>query len=422
MRQSFPKNFLWGTATSSHQVEGDNKFNDWWQWESQGKIKNGERSGDACDHFNQFEEDFELAKKLNQNTHRFSLEWSRIEPAEGEFNESAIYHYRKVLESLVRHNLKPMVTLNHFTLPLWIAQKGGWENPEILVWFNRFVRKCVKHFGDLVPFWITINEPMVLFFQSYQMGHWPPGKKGGLKHKKVVQHLIKAHGQAYRTIHEEMDRNNWKGQVGLAVYHRVFHPFRPNFILDRWAAKLRDYLFNTLFLKAIDTGIISMPFAFQMKEESLKGTWDFIGLNYYTREHVKFSLTNVNKLFGVEVLREQDEKNSLNWEVYPEGIYESLFALKKYKKPIYITENGICCEKDKQREQFIISHLKQVQKAIREGVDCRGYFHWSLLDNFEWAEGYGPRFGITHVDRQNQERILRESARLYSEIARTNSI
>ncbi len=418
----FPEGFLWGTATSAHQVEGNNNLNNWWHWEEGGGSKPREKSLSACDHFNRFDEDFALAKSLHQNTHRFSIEWSRIEPKEGEFSDSALYHYRKVLEALHRQGMKPMATLIHFTLPQWIAQKGGWENHQILFWFERYVRKCVQSFGDLVPLWITINEPMVYFFQSYVMGEWPPESTEGLKKKKVVQHQIEAHGVAYHVIHEENEKHSYKAQVGLAAYYRVFHPWNVSSPLDRFVVKLRDWVFNLLFLKAIHTGFIDFPICFHTEIPNLKGAWDFIGLNYYTREKVQFSFKHSHHLFSKHIEPINEKINDLGWEVYPEGIYEALKQLNQFQKPIYITENGICTQADRERQQFIVDHLSQVHRAIKDGVDVKGYYHWSLLDNFEWAEGYSPRFGLIHVDRNNQERIPRDSARLYAEIALTNNL
>ncbi len=418
----FPKGFLWGTATSAHQVEGGNTLNNWWRWEESGRVKNREISGDACDHFNLFDQDFALSESLHLNAHRFSIEWSRVEPEEGEFSESTIYHYRQVLESLHRHKQTPMATLMHFTLPKWAQEKGGWENEKILVWFERYARKCAASFGDLVPLWNTLNEPMVYFFESFVMGNWPPGKKDWVKHVSVVRNQIKAHGLAYEAIHDEKNKNHWSTQVGIAVYFRVIQPWNPDSPLDRLSASMRNYAFNQMFLNAINAGVIGFPAAWNEKVPNLKGAWDFIGLNYYSREKVKFNVTKPALMFSEEIHDPGVERNSLGWEVYPEGIYIALKSLARFKRPVYITENGICALNDEQRQKFIFNHLREASRAIQEGVDVRGYFHWSLLDNFEWAHGYTPRFGLVEVDYASQKRTPRESARLYSEIARTNAL
>ena len=422
MKLPFPPNFLWGTATSAHQVEGNNTANDWWDWELDGRVKNRESSGMACDHFNRFEEDFALSENLNQKAHRFSIEWSRIEPAEGQYSDSAIYHYRQVLESLHRHKQMPMVTLLHFTLPRWVSERGGWNNENILFWFEAYVKKCVSAFGDLVPLWITLNEPMVYFLEAYVMGNWPPGKKDWIKHIHVIRRMIQAHGRAYQVIHEESKRNSWKTEVGFAVYYRLMQPRNPKSFLDQWAAGLRDYIFNQLFLNAIHTGVIGFPVALNQYEPQLKGAWDFIGLNYYTREKVKFNPAKWGFLFSEEIHESHVERNYLGWEVYPQGLYESLMQLKRFSKPVYVTENGICTDDDAQRQRFIQTHLRELVRAIQDGVDVRGYFYWSLLDNFEWIHGYAPRFGIVAVDPVSQRRHPRDSARFYSEIARKNSL
>ncbi|MBI4970618.1 MAG: glycoside hydrolase family 1 protein [Candidatus Omnitrophica bacterium] len=418
----FPDGFLWGTATSAHQVEGNNTLNDWWDWEAAGHVKNREISGLACDHFNRFEEDFTLSQKLNLNAHRFSIEWSRVEPSEGEFSDSALYHYRQVLESLHRHKHVPMVTLLHFTLPRWVAEKGAWENEKILFWFERYVRKCAQVFGDLVPLWNTMNEPMVYMFEALMTGHWPPGKISLARQIPVMRRLIQAHAQAYHAIHDESQRNHWKSQVGLAVYYRLIQPWNPHSILDRWAASLRDSVFNQLFLNAIHTGIIGFPVTFNQFDPNVKGSWDFIGLNYYSRGKVRFSLGCPQFLFTEEIALPGTEKNFLGWEVYPEGLYDALVDLARFQKPIFVTENGICTDEDIQRQDFIKRHLRELYRAIQDGVDVRGYFHWSLIDNFEWAHGYAPHFGLAAVDPVSQRRFPRESARLYGEIARNNSL
>lgn len=379
----FPKNFLWGTATSGHQVEGNN-FNDWSEWEKSEKrikdLKNPEEyiSGRACDHYNLFEQDFDLAKQLNQNAHRFSIEWSRIEPEQGNFNQEEIEHYRRVILSLKQKNIEPFVTLWHWPIPIWLRDKGGWENKEIIEYFVRYAEKVVASFKNDVKFWITINEPMVYSSSSYFKGAWPPNKKNVFKCRKVLVNLFKAHRKAYQMIHQISPQ----AKVGISK-NNVF--FEGNIL-----AWLANYSWNKYFLNKI------------------KNYQDFIGLNYYFHKVFKFN-QNKNK-----------EVSDMNWEIYPQGIYHLLKDLKKYDKPIYITENGLADARDEKREKFIKDHLFFIHKAIKEGIDVKGYFYWSLLDNFEWDKGFWPRFGLIEIDYSNLERKIRPSAYKYAEICRNN--
>ena len=368
----FPDNFYWGSATSAHQVEGGN-VNDWSEWEkSKPEIAN---SGRACDHYNRFREDFDMAKSLNHNAHRFSIEWSRIEPKEGKLNRREIEHYRQVLLSLKERGLEPFVTLYHWTLPVWLSQKGGWLNKKTPYYFDRFVKIVSQNLFDQVNFWITINEPNVYASNSFLIGAWPPQKRSILKYFKVLNNLARAHQLAYRSLHLiDLDC-----QVGIA---------KNNVYFDR--SPLADYFWNSYFLKKI-------------KDEQ-----DFIGLNYYFH----------HRFFKKRKLPVTD----LGWGFYPKGIYHLLKDLRKYNKLIYITENGLADKKDKQRAKFIKDHLFWIQRAIQEGVDVGGYFYWSLLDNFEWDKGFWPRFGLVEVDYKTLDRKIRPSAKIYAKICQENKL
>jgi len=394
----FPSNFLWGAATSSYQVEGANTNTDWWLWEQEeGRIQGGVHSGMASNHYHLYPNDFDIAKELNHNAHRFSFEWSRIEPREGEWNEEALWHYRNVIAALKERGIIPIVTIFHFTLPLWVSQRGGFENPEIVFYFRRYIAKLCKTFGRDISYWITLNEPMVYLYMGYLEKRWPPGKDIGKRVCDVVKNMISAHKEAYEIIHEKC-RN--RPVVGLSKNMRIFDPLRRNSPLDRMACKCKDYLFNQYFLKRI------------------KNKLDFIGLNYYTRELVQCSLGALLK----ESKLTKGVISDLGWEIYPEGIYRALKMLNKYSLPIIITENGIADKADEKREQFIVDHLIQVKRALDEGMDIRGYLHWSLIDNFEWADGFGPRFGLVDVDYTSQRRTIRDSARTFAQICKTNQI
>jgi len=367
LNKRFPKGFLWGSATSAYQVEGGNKNSDWEHW----KV----RAGRACDHHHRYEEDFDLAQSLNQNAHRFSIEWARIEPEKGKFDEKEVEHYREVLRSLARRRIKPLVTLHHFSNPLWVAERGGWENPSTAGYFESYVRYVVTQLADLCDFWVTINEPWVYLSEGYLYRRWPPEKCNPLAAFKVGKHLFQAHRGAYRLIHTIQPR----AKVGIAYsLAHIRTPFRFN-PLSLWERSCLNWA----------------------------KVQDFIGVNYYR------SLTP----FWSDL-----SKTDVGWEIYPEGLYRILHDLKKFNLPIYITENGIADAKDEKRANFISDHLVSVWRALQEDVDVRGYFYWSLLDNFEWARGFGPRFGLVAIDYETMERSVRPSAEVYAKIAKRNAL
>jgi len=420
----FSKNFMWGAATSSHQVEGNNVNNDWWQWEQNGKVK--ERSGSACDHWNRYREDFRIAKSLNHNAHRFSLEWSRIEPHEGQFNDAAIIHYREVIESLRSLGLEPVVTLHHFTLPVWLSQKGGWLFEGAPDLFARYVRKVVEELGEHVRYWITLNEPVAYVFKGYLMGEWPPGEKSYEKTLKALSHLLKGHVLAYDSIKEvnrKLKRSS--AQVGIAKHVLIFTPCSPKSWKDRLSVSLRNAMFNHLFIKALIRGRIFYPGLFRIRLPKAK-TLDFIGLNYYTRDFVHNEGFQIPAIFGdictLKHHRNVGKRNFLSWEIYPQGLYQLVKEFSQYKLPLLITENGVCIEHDAERFEFVKSHLIQLTRAMKEGAKVIGYLYWSLLDNYEWAEGYGPRFGLIEVDYETQSRKIRDSGKQFAEICRSGQI
>ncbi|PIQ85566.1 MAG: hypothetical protein COV74_08740 [Candidatus Omnitrophica bacterium CG11_big_fil_rev_8_21_14_0_20_45_26] len=416
----FPSDFLWGAATSAHQVEGNNQLNDWWQWEQAGKTKNV--SGAACDHYVRFQEDFDIAKVLNHKAHRFSIEWSRIEPEEGKFNQEAIQHYQEVVRALQARNLEPVITLHHFTNPIWFSSKGGWKQKQAVYFFNRFVTEVVTALAPLgVRYWITINEPMVYLYQGFVIGVWPPGEKSIVSAFRAFRSLLRAHVEAYKTIHQIYQPLNKHPLVGLAKHMLIFSPCRPQSWQDRFVTWMRNFLFNHSLSDAFLIGrMIPFPWVFS------KRYLDFWGLNYYTRDFIHFKPSFSRELFG-EVCtqthhRETGERNMMGWEIYPAGLYDCLMALSKFKLPILITENGICTDDDHQRERFIQTHLFMVARAVMEGASVIGYLHWSLLDNFEWHWGFGPRFGLVAVDYQTQKRRIKLSGQMLSRICETGQI
>ena len=395
---NYPQNFLWGAATSSHQVEGNNINNDWWQWEEQGKTKNP--SGAACDHFNLFDEDFQLAASIGHNAHRLSIEWSRIEPKEGEFDTDAIAHYKKVLASLKSKSITPVVTLHHFTNPLWFQYRGGWLNPDNVDLFVRYVKEVVNALGEDICYWITINEPMVYALYSYCEGLWPPGEQSQIKGFRVVKNMVQAHRRAYEDIHFIYRSNQWQTpMVGFAKNYRPFLacPQRCS-LFCRLGIFWRDSYFNRYYLNKV------------------KSTLDFIGVNYYEMEYNSSDPALPYGLFGGNCTHEHrhlDHTNQLGWGMSPQGLTLALDRLAKYKKPILITENGTCETNDTWRQKFIEEHIREVDRAIEKGLPVIGYLYWSLLDNFEWHHGSEIRFGLVDVDYETFERTARPSALRY---------
>lgn len=420
----FPADFLWGTATAAHQVEGDNINNDWYLFEQiDGNILNNIKSGKAVRHYEFFEQDFDYAKQLNNNAYRFSIEWSRIQPKEDIFDKNETEHYKKVLISLKKHGLEPMVTLHHFTNPIWIKDQGAWENEKTVNDFIKFVAYVVNEFKEYVNLWITINEPQVYIYQGYILGGFPPAYKWEMKKGVMVfVNMIKAHAGAFKVIHS-MDKT---AKVSIATHFSLFD-FSNYWNPIEWILTCYfNHFINHAFLQGVLTGKIRLllpdkkfPFLSLKKINlnDIKNTLDFIGLNYYTRFCVKSNDP------GNFTVKQDAIKNDLGWEIYPEGIYRALLSLKKYNLPIYITENGVADKEDKIRSNFIIEHLKYVLKAIEKGVNVKGYFHWSLMDNFEWNKGE-QHFGLLKVDflSPNKERTFTKGAEIYAEIAKNNGI
>ena len=417
---NFPAGFLWGTATAAHQVEGANDNNDWWDWEqTPGHIQNSDKSDVACDWWKgeRYRQDFGLAKSLNQNAHRLSVEWSRIEPREGEWNADALAFYRRVLSALHERGMTPLVTLHHFTNPRWLAQKGAWETEAVVPLFERFATKVVQELGDLCDFWVTINEPFVYAFSGYSDGTWTPGKKDFFMAFRVLANMVRGHAAAYHAIHRAQPH----ARVGIAHHLRRFVPANPTSRLDRWAANQRDAMANRWFLRALADGKLRFPARGSVPEAI--GTQDFIGVNYYFAERSMFDATNPGQLFSRWVKPTWNAAvPPFAGDISPSGFYDFLKECAAYDKPIYVTENGLFDIGDGTQTRYLVLHLAQVQRAAGEGVPLKGYFYWTLVDNFEWAEGFTARFGLYHLDVPTQKRTPRLSAEIYARIARDNGI
>lgn len=389
---TIPKNFLWGAATSAHQVEGNN-HNDWTEWEKLGRVARSERSGLAAGHYERFRTDFSLAKELGHNAHRFSIEWSRVEPRPGFIDPAAIEHYRQVLLELRRLEIEPVVTLWHFTNPIWVARKGGWQNRGTVDLYGRYVMAVVRELGDLVTYWITINEPTVYSSMSHLLGYWPPEQRNIAAAWMVIRNFVLAHRLAYQIIH----RHRPDAKVGVANNLSHFVPSNPNSPADRLLVATGKYWHNQWWL---DQTYVDQ---------------DFIGLNYYFHHPLKFKMSNWRNWFRPESETTMP-KNDLGWDINPVGLGHLLDWLQKYQRPIIITENGLADAADHLRASFVRHHVDQVFQAIARGVRVQGYLYWSLLDNFEWREGFAPRFGLIDVDYQTLRRTVRPSAYAFREL------
>lgn len=422
LAHSFGEGFLWGAATAAHQVEGNNTNNDWWRWEQlPGKITDGSRSGLACDHYNRFREDFQLMRSMGHNAHRLSLEWSRIEPQPGRFDDGAMAHYREVVETLRGLGMTPMVTLHHFTNPLWLADGGGWENPSVVESFRRYARHCVERLGDLVSLWVTINEPNVYAYQCYTAGRWDPEKKDFGTATRVLRNLVRAHAAGYQEI--KRSAHGGAARVGLAQHLRVFQAWNRWSPMDRLAAAFPRRAFNHWFLRACTTGFAGFPLGLAQRVPEATGTMDFLGVNYYSRDMVSFQPGAADSLLSRTFPAPGRPRSDFGMEIYPEGFHTVISdAWKAYGLPIYITENGVADATDRFRPRALVAHIAEMGRAQREGVDIRGYLHWSSMDNFEWSEGYAMRFGLVEVDFATQERRPRPSAALYSEVITRNGL
>ncbi len=378
---NFPKGFFWGSATASFQVEGGIENNDWVEAGREGKVP---ICGKATDHYNRFEEDFDIAKSLSHNAHRFSIEWSRIEPEEGRFDDREIEHYRKVLKALRERGLEPFVTLWHFTLPVWFSKKGGFLNPKAPEIFARYCSYVVERLGGEANYWMTINEPLIWASGGYLKGEWPPFSKSVFSFLSVFKSLASAHKLAYR----EIKKVKKDLKVGIAKHNICFsYDFWP---WNMFRAFFSRWFWNHRFLRLI------------------YGHQDFIGLNFY-----------IHKRFGTG---KKYNKTEMGWDIYPEAFYKVLSELKKYNLPIYITENGLADSLDKNRPSYISEYTKAMSQALKEGVDVRGYFYWSLLDNYEWSFGFDKRFGLVEIDYSTLERKIRPSAYVYKKIIEENTV
>ncbi len=401
----FPKGFYWGASTASHQVEGGT-VNQWSVWElghanelaktaksrigqlhswrdikEQAEKPDNYVSGQGVDHYKRYRHDFDIAQSLNMNAFRFGIEWSRLEPSEGQWDEKAVEHYKKYIAELRSRNMEPFLNIWHWTMPTWFAEKGGFVRTKNLKYWRRFVHKVADEFGADLKYIITINEPNVYTSFSYLTGEWPPQDTNFVNFTRVYLNLVKAHRQAYRILKRQYP----KLQVGIAAQLANIQARRPHSLIDEAATWWMRYFWNWWFINRI------------------RRQQDFVGFNYYFSDYYR----------GFRRDNPREPLNDLGWYMEPEGLYPLLTRVwAHYKKPIFITENGTADAKDAFRQWWLEETFVAMERALSDGVDIKGYFHWSLLDNFEWKYGWWPRFGLVEVDRENgMRRKVRPSAK-----------
>ncbi len=419
----FPPTFIWGTATAAHQVEG-NCVNNWSEFEKDTKvdgqpnIKDNQQSGIACDHWNRYPEDIKLIKELGVSHYRFSVEWSKIQPKQDIFNEDVLDHYSKIIDALLENNIIPVLTLHHFTHPLWFDKLGAFEKEDNISIFVSFCQRVFKEYSSKVSFWCTINEPGVVATQGYFSGMFPPGKKDSNLSAVVLKNLLEAHVQVYYAL-KKME-NGHKAKIGLVKNINQFDPWRRWHLLDWIISNAVNHFYNDSTIVFLRTGIfrIRIPGLAWLFHKNLKaiGSTDYFGLNYYSHNHLKMQYS-FQEPFSMQY-PDKDTMTDMPYTIYGEGIYRAIKSVSVLDVPILITENGVADAEDNRRELYIKRYLYAVSRAIEDGFNISGYFYWSLMDNFEWAFGYDMKFGLFSVNYKTQKRSLREGARAFIEIVK----
>jgi beta-glucosidase len=423
----FPRGFLWGTATAAHQVEGNNTNNQWWKWEQDGHTHG--TSGLACDWWGgRWREDFDRAAESGQNAHRFSVEWSRIQPTPDQWDEEAIEKYRAMLRGLKERNMTALISLHHFSDPIWVYEKGahstgsgqGWENPEIVAWFEKFVRKTVDALKEYNTLWCTINEPNVYALSGYANGTFPPGVNDLKRAIQVEATMLRAHAAAYHAIHQIQP----EARVGYALHYRPMVPKHAWSPLDILMRNIRYEGINMAFPSGISTGVLKSPVG-NVSIPEAKGTQDYLGINYYSVDTISFNLANPKELFTHTGFPDNSDFSDNKFIAnIPDGFYDTLkWAVRTYPNlPIIVTENGTEDADDHMRPRYLAQHVHQLWRSINFNWPIKGYFHWSLVDNFEWERGWTQRFGLWGLDPETQRRIKRPSVDLYAEICKENGL
>jgi len=421
--KAFPKDFVWGVSSAAHQVEGGHQdINSFGWWEQQTRVDgkptivNNDKSGLACDHWNRYPEDIKLMKDLGVDAYRFSVSWSKIMPQKGVVDTSALNHYKNVCDSLLAQGIKPMVTFHHFTHPLWFQEMGAFEKEENIKYFVDFSETVYLALQGRVKEFCTINEPSVYIFDAYFAGNFPPGYSNPELAAVVLENLIKAHVQVYNRIKSLPGGEDTK--IGMVKNMMQMDPMSEWNLLDNVMKYFADANYNEVVLETFKSNHYHFFMPTMVDHQSIiegaNKSLDFIGLNYYS--HYAFDFTGDLDESLEPIPYPHEVMTDMDYGIYPEGIYRAIKRISKLGVPIIITENGLADDKDNRRAGFIDTYLYAVSKAIADGYDVRGYYYWSLMDNFEWNFGYGPRFGLYHVDFNTQERTLTKGARKYMEI------
>ncbi len=437
----FPAGFLWGTATSAYQIEGSPLADGagpsiWHRFaHTPGRTYNGETGDVACDHYRRFESDVALMADLGLNAYRFSVAWSRILPAgKGTVNPRGLAFYDRLTDALLARNIQPSVTLYHWDLPAALDDLGGWLNPDIANWFADYARVVFRALGDRIPLWTTLNEPWVVADGGYLHGTLAPGHKSLAETPRVSHNLLRAHGTAVQAYRAEGKR-----QIGLVLNLEPKHPASDT-PADLAATRRADAYMNRQYLEPVLSGAYPAELAVmygaawpafpESDLQLIRQPIDFLGVNYYTRGVTRHDDTAVPAR-AATVRQPHSRYTETAWEVYPAGLAETLAWVRERAGdvPLYVTENGAAFADpatslngrvdDPLRVDYYRSHLRGALDAIRHGVNLRGYFAWSLLDNYEWSHGYSKRFGIVHVDFATQRRTPKASAHFYADVVRT---
>ena len=402
---------LLGVSTASTQIEGGNVGSNWNDWYHQGRITDGTDPATGNDHWIKWEADTALLSQMGLQLYRFSIEWARLMPEEGFINEAAVARYRDELALLREKGIRPLLTIHHFSNPMWFERKGAFTRKENLHHYLELTALVVDRFGDLCSDYITINEPNVYATNSYFFGLWPPGEQNLLNTLRVMENLAYCHIAAYNLIHRKRRAMGYSDtMVGCANHVRVFAPKDPKNLWHRSCAKLTKFLFQDGLTKAMTLG--HFPFPLRNHWRIPRGEYtDFIGVNYYTRSTV----SNIG-----DGVRENSPRNDLNWEIYPQGIVECSQELYHLlPRPIWITENGTCDNRDLFRCRYLYEHLKALTES---NLPVERYYHWCFCDNFEWIEGNSAKFGLVSVDPVTQNRTVKTSGHFYSEMIRRGGV
>lgn len=405
MEFKLKKNFLLGVSSAATQIEGGNIDNNWMEFYRQGGIKDGTSPAIADNHWKRWKYDDKLMASMKIKIARIGIEWARLFPSEHEIDDKAVKHYRKELEFLIKNNIKPLLTIHHFSNPMWFEKKGGWANRSNINYYLKLVDLVLENYGDIVDEYITINEPNVFAFNCYFTGEWYPNHKSFTEYTSVLENMAYAHIAAYKMIHNYREMHNYNNtMVSFANHLRVFDPKDSRNPIHVASAKAVEWLFQGAITEAMCLGKFSLPLIDHWHIK--RGEYcDFNGINYYTRSTIEGMKDGI---------KDNSPKNDLGWEIYPEGLIRCATWLNGIIfRPIFITENGTCDNNDSFRSKYIFEHLKAISESA---LPITRYYHWCFVDNFEWAEGQSARFGLVHNDYSSQKRKMKKSGKFYSEV------